>query len=314
MIRPRICPGYSLEYSWIKSGVLQFTNVNCYICNNFNQCIMAVIKSSALGQARKSIGPTNYYRRAGVQIARSKPVFAPGRTFTPAQLNQQFKMQCAQYALLTAGLGKCSKCANVINNRLYNSSSRYNRLVKQLLNCDWEEIELTNTQPSEVYEYYPDVLMRKWSIGDVKGGPSDVTIQKVGSRYRISLVGMQSQIDELIRLTNRRRRPSGYLSRANIGVCGVIKNGNRITYENIIVQPGFENDDRPVQDDSIVFYVNLKGGIISSDLPMGSFVVFIADGSSETVASVDIVALHCTDNTDWQYFTVVTTPDRPEIE
>ena len=62
---------------------------------------MAVIKSSALGQARKSIGATNYYRRAGVQLARSKPTFAPGRVFSPAQLVAQHNMFLVQTMLLS---------------------------------------------------------------------------------------------------------------------------------------------------------------------------------------------------------------------
>ena len=45
---------------------------------------MAVIRSTAYGQVRKSVGANNYYRRAGVQLVRSKPTFAPGRVFTEA--------------------------------------------------------------------------------------------------------------------------------------------------------------------------------------------------------------------------------------
>ena len=94
---------------------------------------MAVIKSSALGQARKSIGATNYYRRAGVQLARSKPTFAPGRVFSGAQLVAQKNMSLVQTMLLTYAGKMVAPYSNCSIKRIYSASSRYNRLVGGIL-------------------------------------------------------------------------------------------------------------------------------------------------------------------------------------
>lgn len=257
---------------------------------------MAVIKSSSLGQVRKSIGATNYYRRAGVQLARSKPTFAPGRTFTPAQLNQQFRMQTAQYILLTIGLGKCSNCTNVVNNRLYNASSRYNRMVKGIMNCSWADIEGGQSTPEQLYAEGYDVLLEKWSIGDVKGGPSLIRASGTGTSVSLTFSGLNNVIAELIRLANKRRRPSGYLNERNIGVCGIMINGSGVSMKNLVVLPTFNNDDRPVPDENLRITVDVSSQIDYTKTLEGSFVFFIGDNTQQGAESVDIIALHCTNN------------------
>lgn len=266
---------------------------------------MAVIKSSSLGQVRKSIGATNYYRRAGVQLARSKPTFAPGRTFTPAQLDQQWRMQVAQYLLLTIGLGKCSNCSNVINNRLYNASSRYNRLVQKIMNNTWEYDRAEFPEPATAWTNGWDSIGENWSIGDVKGGPTRVDIQLNVSTVRIRVYGLDNVAAEMLRLTNKRRRDSGKLTTDNIGVCGMFEyqatSGNR----TFVQLPVFNMNAPSPGSDYYEFSLDITMPVSSSADYWYNLVFFIADGVNSSIPAVDLVALHCTDSTGWQVGNVI---------
>lgn len=296
MINPWICPGYSSEYRWIKSGGLQFTNVNCYICNNFNWYIMAVIKSSALGQARKSIGSTNYYRRAGVQISRNKPVFAPGRTFTPAQLTQQWRMKVVQTILLDRQIGKISNCVNVANNKLYNASSRYNRMVKCMLLNDWHYASDPVADPMVFAEEAFEYIMSTYSIGDVRMAPTRIVYQPGEPNPVIRVHGINSAVTELIRLTNKRRRPSGYLDEYSIGVCGtlVIPGNEGSTLFPIL--PVLNIKKYLPSDDFLEFDLYQSQRWPSTGPIYVNVVLFIADGANQNLQPLDYVALHCTNN------------------
>lgn len=266
---------------------------------------MAVIKSSSLGQVRKSIGATNYYRRAGVQLARSKPTFAPGRTFTPAQLDQQWRMQVSQYLLLTVGLGKCSNCANVINNRLYNASSRYNRMVQKIMNNTWEYDRSEFPDPANAWSNGWDSIAENWSIGDVKGVPSKVEILLNISNVRIRVYGLNNIAAEMIRLTNKRRKDSGKLTEENIGVCGLFEyqaTGSNKTYVQL---PVFNLNTPSTGSDYYEFSLDITMPVTASANYWYNLVFFIADGVNSSIPAVDLVALHCTDSTGWQVGNVV---------
>lgn len=278
---------------------------------------MAVIKSSALGQARKSIGPTNYYRRAGVQISRSKPTFAPGRTFTPAQLNQQFRMKVVQAMMLTYGLGKCSNCANVVNNRLYNASSRYNRAVKFILGSAWTFTDQDGYTPEEAAIEFYDELLAKWSVGDVKGVPGSIYVDFSKSSGQLWISGAANIVSELLRLTNKRRRPSGQLGLEAIGVCGMIietpsrgRNLLPLLPEFVMNVPSSVNEPLQFQTSpSIVFN--------KTSTYTCALVLFVADGVGSAISPVDIVALHCTDSfgiMPIDLLNAVNEDDRPVIE
>lgn len=260
---------------------------------------MAVLKSSALGQVRKSIGPTNYYRRSGVQIARSKPVFAPGRTFTPAQLDQQWRMQVVQYLMLTIGLGKCSNCANVINNRLYNASSRYNRAVKLIMLNQWEYGRDEFPLPADMWKNGWEMIGEKWSIGDVKGVPGTLTMDRTSSGWRLRVGGMNILASELMRLTNKRRQPSGQLDAHSIGLCGMFQNEGAGKEGTWVQLPKFCLNVPISGADYYEFYLDIDLPVATGQNIWANLVFFIADGHNTSIAPVDIVALHCTDSTGW---------------
>lgn len=278
---------------------------------------MAVLKSTAYGQVRKSVGANNYYRRAGVQIVRSKPTFAPGRKFTPAQLSQQFRMQVTQYILLQVGLGQCANCSNVVNNRLYNASSRYNRMVKQVISNDWEYTEAEFPTPEEMWNYGWDSVLEKWSIGDVKGNPSRIEIYQNAGEWTLSVYGLENIAAQALRLVNKKRAKSGQLSDLNIGVCGIIfgrgekKNGSYIVLPTLAWGQSVPTSEH--------FDFNFTAIIPADQLNdlWYNFVFFVADGAYNGINQADMIALHCTNSTGWNalhYTTTTSEDDRPVIE
>lgn len=272
---------------------------------------MAVIKSSALGQARKSIGPTNYYRRAGVQISRSKPVFAPGRTFTPAQLNQQFRMKVAQAWLLYYGLGKCSNCTNVTNNRLYNASSRYNRMIKHILNNPWDVVPADGYSPEDTcIEFYATTLA-SWSTGDVKGVPSGISVDFTKSSNLIIVDGVKKIVDELLRLANRRRSEYNSLTVEDIVMCCVIIEKPPTGIKSYVILPDFVMDQPDVTNDHLIFTTAPQLFFNQANTYECQMVLSVADGHNMGLAAVDIRALHCTNDFGWRKVELIT---RPEIE
>lgn len=278
---------------------------------------MAVLKSSALGQIRKSIGATNYYRRSGVQISRNKPVFAPGRKFTPAQLDQQWRMQVVQAALLECGLGKCSNCTNVVNSKLYNASSRYNRMVKSMLLGDWNVTRNDGFTPLEACLEYSNEIFNNWSIGDVKGVPSSITITRQGSLGLLEVKGIGTIVSELLRLANKRRRPSGQLGLESIGICGMIEYSKGADYKLIPILPTWQINPASSPDDSFIFNNDPFFAYDSAVSLNGSFVIFCADGYDSGIEKVDIQALHCTSSFPWgaiPWGAPASEDDRPVIE
>lgn len=104
---------------------------------------MAVVRSIAFQNARKSIGQQNYYRRKGVQLVRTKATFAPDRTFTESQKVQQSKMAAVQYALKELHVSVLAPFANTNTIKRYNAATPLNRLTSNMLHgiddvINWE--------------------------------------------------------------------------------------------------------------------------------------------------------------------------------
>lgn len=253
---------------------------------------MAVLKSTAYGQVRKSVGANNYYRRAGVQIVRSKPTFAPGRSFSEAQLLQQWRMKVAQFVCLQLSLGKCCNVFNVINNKLYNASSRYNRLVKVILANHWEDATDYTIEPSEYFYGYWDTVLSKFSIGDVKFTNVNTSVSVSGSNLIVSITNVSAVTNELLRLANKRRSSAGALGAENIGLSGFVAKlgGSSDNFETVLPVWNFGSTAE------LSFSIpNTVSYAASADFWLG-FVLFVADGAAINLPAVDIKALHCTNS------------------
>lgn len=196
---------------------------------------MAVIKTTTLGQARKSIGATNYYRRAGVQIARSKPTFAPGRTFSNLQLYQQKKMQLAQYMLLDMGGKVVADYANCRIKRLYSASSRYNRLVGSLVEAAFEGEEIVEYNPAGYWLEGGINRLGKWSVGNVAVQFSIDKASLKNGQYSVTIKFSSFALNLLFQQVNKRRSEKSEYWYDNIGICGFV--GNDTSFA--IIQPTF---------------------------------------------------------------------------
>lgn len=184
---------------------------------------MAVIKSSALGQARKSIGATNYYRRSGVQISRNKPVFAPSRTFTEAQLLQQYTMKLMQNLMLVRGAKVIADYCNVPNNRKYNASSRYNRFLRGVMPQIRKTIGSTMPDEEDFWNEKGTGVLMYYSTGNVEWFATGYQ----GSS-NTDMVTIYVDIDDLVLRrvlanANKRRVKSSQFTNVNIGCCGFIQ-------------------------------------------------------------------------------------------
>lgn len=181
---------------------------------------MAVIKSSALGQARKSIGATNYYRRAGVQLARSKPTFAPTRVFSPAQLVAQHNMTLVQTMLLSYAGKMVAPYSNCSVKRIYSASSRYNRLVGGIL----KRVTADNlSAATDVEDFWHDDGVKhlgNWSVGNMVLQVKVKAMQYQSFVNYLTLEIERLSLDAALEQANKRRAQSSWYGYPNICVCG----------------------------------------------------------------------------------------------
>ena len=181
---------------------------------------MAVIKSSTLGQARKSIGATNYYRRAGVQLARSKPTFAPGRVFSTAQLIAQKNMSLVQTMLLRYAGKMVAPYTNCSIKRVYSASSRYNRLVGGILK------KVTTDNLSEVTDpedfWFDDGVkhLGNWSVGNMVLQVKVKAMQYQSFVNYLTIEIERLSLDSALEQANKRRAQSSWYGYPNLCVCG----------------------------------------------------------------------------------------------
>lgn len=181
---------------------------------------MAVIKSSALGQARKSIGATNYYRRAGVQLARSKPTFAPSRVFSPAQLVAQHNMFLVQTMLLSYAGKMVAPYSNCSIKRIYSASSRYNRLVGGIL----KKVTADNlSAATDVEDFWHDdgaKHLGNWSVGNMVLQVKVKAMQYQSFVNYLTVEIERLSLDAALEQANKRRAQSSWYGYPNICVCG----------------------------------------------------------------------------------------------
>lgn len=181
---------------------------------------MAVIKSSTLGQARKSIGATNYYRRAGVQLARSKPTFAPGRVFSPAQLVAQKNMSLTQTMLLTYAGKMVAPYSNCSVKRVYSASSRYNRLVGGILRQVTADNQLSTTDVEDFWFDDGVKHLGSWSTGNMVLQVKVKAMQYQSMTNYLTLEIERLSLDSALEQANKRRAQSSWYGYPNICVCG----------------------------------------------------------------------------------------------
>lgn len=261
---------------------------------------MAVQRSLAFQNVRKSIGQTTYYRRAGVQLVRSKPTFAPGRTFTNAQLVQQRKMQVAQYVYNMLGISVDTQYMNCQNNRRYNASSKYNRFVSSALDCilpDWlsplspDPIDVESVALNNLWE-----ILAKMSVGNIQfPEPVSVKWELSGTTAAVKISLSTASEAALLNTCQRRLKTKQSLSLMDFGAVLVMRPASTAT--PVYVSPPVMNNNEyltPVW--SFAFTVDNVTNIAAQKSIDANIVIFCVKRYDEAVITPPSIPVLCTSN------------------
>lgn len=264
---------------------------------------MTIQRSIAFQNARKSIGQTTYYRRGGVQMVRSKPTFAPGRTFTTAQLVQQYKMKIVQSAYRDNGMSNLVPYMNCQNNRRYNASSRYNRWCGQTL-LAIPDSAYSSTVPAEEYaQEHLFNISRNMSVGNIQMAERvTANYWYNAGAYYLSAGFSENSFNAFLESARRKLKSKKTLTYKNIGVCGLMTQTS---------DPGLSTVINPVMPDtglsadfSSILWKIADFGTDSLTQPQSFILVFfISARSSDTNTTPMSVPILCTSSSLWSGIT-----------
>lgn len=264
---------------------------------------MAVQRSIAFQNARKSVGQTTYYRRAGVQMVRSKPTFAPGRTFTTAQLVQQYKMKIVQSAYKEERLNNLVPYMNCQNNKRYNASSKYNRWVRQLL-LAIPDSAYSVTVPEE--EYAQENLFnfsRNMSVGNISMAQrARANYWYNEGTYYLEAGFSEDEFYSFLESARKKLKSKKQLTYKNIGICGLMsETGN--TGLSTVINPVMP-DVNFSSDFSSILWKIADFGLDSLTKPQSFILVFfISMRSSDANTTPESVPILCTSSSLWSGIT-----------
>lgn len=260
---------------------------------------MTIQRSIAFQNARKSIGQTTYYRRGGVQMVRSKPTFAPGRTFTTAQLVQQYKMKIVQSAYKNEGMNNLVSYMNCQNNKRYNASSKYNRWCRQIL-LAIPDSAYSETVPAEEYaQEHLFNISRNMSIGNILMPARERANYWYNSgAYYLSAGFAEDSFNTFLETARRKLKSKKPLTYKNIGVCGLMTQTS---------DPGLSTVINPVMPDvglsadfsSILWKIADFGSDTLTQPQSFILVFFISIRSSDTDTAPQSVPILCTSSSLW---------------
>lgn len=264
---------------------------------------MTIQRSIAFQNARKSIGQTTYYRRGGVQMVRSKPTFAPGRTFTTAQLVQQYKMKIVQSAYKDQGINNLIPYMNCQNNKRYNASSKYNRWVRQVL-LAIPDSAYSETVPAE--EYAQENLFnfsRNMSVGNI----SMAQRIKANYWYNAGAYYLEAGFSEdefyaFLESARKKLKSKKQLTYKNIGVCGLMSTTGD-TGLSTVINPIMPDTGLSADFSSILWKI-ADFGMDSLTTPQSFILVFfISARSSDANTTPMSVPILCTSSSLWSGIT-----------
>lgn len=273
---------------------------------------MAVVRSQAFQNARKSVGQNNYYRRKGVQLVRSKATFAPDRTFTTAQKLQQSKMAAVQYTLKTLNAQRLAPFANTNIIKRYNAATQLNRLTSNMLHGldnvpTWQDIpaeqELTNHGITVFHPYNDGNFKIRDAYILIHENPTELT-----GAMPVTIAIKDEQLKFILSEAQKRYRGKKQLTVNNIGFCGVMDWRFGGTYDNAVIfaemcQLETENETYDGYTD-LYFepqYIVTGRAYSSGEIGMSTW-LFVYTGSIDNYVPTDGNAIYSTTSiyTDYQ--------------
>lgn len=209
---------------------------------------MTVQRSIAFQNARKSIGQTTYYRRNGVQMVRSKPTFSPGRTFTPAQLRQQYKMQVVQSLYKDQFMNALIPYMNCQNNKRYNASSRYNRFAGNVLRSVPDSAYSVSVPANEYAQEHMFQICRNMSVGNIFSPQiKDANYWHASGGYYIQFLFDMNSINSFLETASKMLKQKKPLNNINLGMCGIMtptaSQGQSLVINPTMFDIALEEDD-----------------------------------------------------------------------
>ena len=246
---------------------------------------MTVVRSLAFQNARKSTGQSTYYRRKGVQLVRSKPTFAPGRTFTQRQINAQQAVAAAKLLIDKYKMMQFVDICNVQHKKRYNASTQYNKLVANLINDSKEQINMDNSTAQEILDDYGTVLISDFCKGSIGRPPLQFAygpLDEPDSRELYFYVQInKTVIDDMLMRANRIARPRVPFTIKNIGICGAGDFYRAPGFLPMCIPPYItsgpsENPtDKTKYDFEFATYLLMDGKFANGDTLSGAFVLFV---------------------------------------
>lgn len=174
---------------------------------------MGKVINNTIGRIRKSVGQNNFYVRSGVQVMRLKPSFSPDRKFTDLQKYQQMRMKIVRKFIETYDLGYWAQSINNANNRRYNASSRFNRLLGFLLKNISDSVVLSNMTDADIPEWIENniaALVSHFAVGNILNPVTSVSVGVGTNGTQIDFNMSGKAIDRCLAVANRRRIKSNW--------------------------------------------------------------------------------------------------------
>lgn len=188
---------------------------------------MTVVRSLAFQNARKSTGQSTYYRRKGVQLVRSKPTFAPGRTFTQKQVNCQQAMRLARLCVQQFNMQSLIDVCNVSNVKRYNASTQINRMVSNIINDNKNVIDARGLTADAMLRDYTLSCASSFNKGDIELNMGHMRVTSVMTE-NVPIITCDVAIptillNQMLSNATKRARSRTPYTIDNIGFCGLIK-------------------------------------------------------------------------------------------
>lgn len=188
---------------------------------------MTVVRSLAFQNARKSTGQSTYYRRKGVQLVRSKPTFAPGRTFTQKQIDCQETMKLARLCITEFCMQSLIDICNVSNIKRYNASTQVNRMVANIINDNKATMFATHQTAEEHLNDFLAASASAYNKGDIELNSGwmrvNTTVVEGVPMMDCDVAIQTSFLNQILQSATRKARPREPFTISNIGFAGIIQ-------------------------------------------------------------------------------------------
>ena len=217
---------------------------------------MGKVINNTIGRVRKSVGQNNFYVRSGVQVMRLKPSFSPDRKFSDLQKYQQMRMKIVRKFIETYDLGYWAQSINNANNRRYNASSRFNRLLGFLLKNISDKVITSNMTEEDIPEWIQNniaTITSHFAVGNMLNPVSSVVVDTGINGTELTFKMQAKAVERCLAIANRRRIKSNWYDTSHFWAIGWLigssySGGSLFVVDNMTVEKQSNGDYEGVID------------------------------------------------------------------